>query len=250
MSDYTLHNTLALSFSMGMVVLLSPETFVLALLMAAHKTHARLNSVVFFLSSAIGLFFAMGIGMWITTPSLPGTEEPSWIRFAVRASIGTALLGLGIFRAWQFLTEKDSDTRKPKPFVQKWKGKIINLFPCLKTDSSTPINTYYLMSTFLIGLFTTGLHPKTSIVAIAVGHQIIRADGEFAKVSGSTLFTILALLPSIFPLVLSIYRPEAGPALKDKCTGLLEKHGRWIAALLCFAFGIVLWKDALTALPR
>jgi threonine/homoserine/homoserine lactone efflux protein len=157
---------------------------------------------------------------------------------------------LGIFRAWQFLTEKDSDTRKPKPFVQKWKGKIINLFPCLKTDSSTPINTYYLMSTFLIGLFTTGLHPKTSIVAIAVGHQIIRADGEFAKISGATLFTILALLPSIFPLVLSIYRPEAGPALKDKCTALLEKHGRWIAALLCFAFAFVLWRDALAALPR
>jgi threonine/homoserine/homoserine lactone efflux protein len=246
----SLHHTLATAFSMGMVVLLSPEVFVLALLMAAHKTRARLNSVVFFFGSSIGLFLAIGLGMWITPPSIPGMDQPSWIHFGIRASIGAALFGLGIYRAWQFFTLKDDLQPKPKASPAPWKIRFLNLFPSLNTNSDSPINTYYLFSTFLIGLFTTGLHPKTSILAIAVGHQIIRADGDIAKVSAFVLFSTLSLLPAILPLLLALFRPEVGPALKEKCTALLEKHGRWIAALICFFFAIVLWKDALSALPR
>ena len=114
----------------------------------------------------------------------------------------------------------------------------------------TPTNFHYLASTFLIGLFTTGLHPKTSILAITVGHEISRADGDLAKVPAFALFSVLSLLPAMVPLLLALFRPEAGPAIKEKCSAFLEKNGRWIAALICFAFAIVLWKDALTALPR
>jgi hypothetical protein len=27
-------------------------------------------------------------------------------------------------------------------------------------------------------------------------------------------------------------------------------HGRWIAALICFAFAFIFWKEALESLPR
>jgi len=246
----SLHHTLATAFSMGVVVLLSPEVFVLALLMAAHKTRARLNSVVFFLGSSIGLFLAIGLGMWITPPSIPGMDQPSWIHFGIRAAIGTALFGVGVYRTWQFFTLKEDLQPKPKAPPAAWKIWFLKLFPSLNTNSDSPINPHYLFSTFLIGLFTTGLHPKTSILAIAVGHQIIRADGDIAKISAFVLFSALSLLPAVLPLLLALFRPEAGPALKEKCTALLEKHGRWIAALICFVFAIVLWKDALTALPR
>ena len=244
------HHTLATAFSMGMVVLLSPEVFVLALVMAAHKTRARLNSVIFFLGSSLGLFFAIGVGLWITPNPTPGVEHPSWIRFAVRASIGTALLWLGIYRAWQFFTGKDDRKPKSKSSPTGFKAKFLAFFPSLNTSSDSPINFHYLSSTFLIGLFTTGLHPKTSILAITVGHQITRASGDMAKVSAFTLFSLLSLLPAIVPLLLALFRPEAGPAIKQKCSDFLEKNGRWMAALICFVFAIVLWKDALTALPR
>jgi len=244
------HHTLATAFSMGMVVLLSPEVFVLALVMAAHKTRARLNSVIFFLGSSLGLFFAIGVGLWITPNPTPGVEHPSWIRFAVRASIGTALLWLGIYRAWQFFTGKDDRKPKSKSSPTGFKAKFLAFFPSLNTSSDSPINFHYFSSTFLIGLFTTGLHPKTSILAITVGHQITRAIGDLAKVSAFALFSLLSLLPAILPLLLAIFRPEAGPAIKEKCSDFLEKNGRWIAALICFVFAIVLWKDALTALPR
>ena len=244
------HHTLATAFSMGMVVLLSPEVFVLALVMAAHKTRARLNSVIFFLGSSLGLFFAIGVGLWITPNPTPGVEHPSWIRFAVRASIGTALLWLGIYRAWQFFTGKDDRKPKSKSSPTGFKAKFLAFFPSLNTSSDSPINFHYFSSTFLIGLFTTGLHPKTSILAITVGHQITRGSGDLAKVSAFALFSLLSLLPAILPLLLAIFRPEAGPAIKEKCSDFLEKNGRWIAALICFVFAIVLWKDALTALPR
>ncbi|NBS14209.1 MAG: hypothetical protein EBT57_05280 [Verrucomicrobia bacterium] len=244
------HHTLATAFSMGMVVLLSPEVFVLALVMAAHKTRARLNSVIFFLGSSLGLFFAIGVGLWITPNPTPGVEHPSWIRFAVRASIGTALLWLGIYRAWQFFTGKDDRKPKSKSSPTGFKAKFLAFFPSLNTSSDSPINFHYFSSTFLIGLFTTGLHPKTSILAITVGHQITRVSGDLAKVSAFALFSLLSLLPAILPLLLAIFRPEAGPAIKEKCSDFLEKNGRWIAALICFVFAIVLWKDALTALPR
>jgi len=244
------HHALATAFSLGMVVLLSPEVFILALIMAAHKTRARLNSIVFFLGSSIGLFFAMGIGFWVTTSASPEVEHPSWAHFAIRASIGTALLGLGIYRAWQFFTGKDDRTPKPKSPAHGLKAKFLAFFPSLNTNLDSPINFHYLSSTFLIGLFTTGLHPKTSILAITVGHQITRASGVLAKVSAFALFSFLSLLPAIVPLLLAIFRPEAGPAIKQKCSDFLEKNGRWIAALICFVFAVVLWKDALTALPR
>lgn len=243
-------HTLATAFSMGMVVLLSPEVFVLALVMAAHKTRARMNSIVFFLGSSLGLFFAIGIGFWITTSASPGVEHPSWIHFVIRASIGTALLWVGIYRTWQFLTGQDDRKPKTKSSTSGLKAKLLAFFPSLDTNSASPTNFHYLASTFLIGLFTTGLHPKTSILAITVGHEISRADGDLAKVSAFALFSVLSLLPAMVPLLLALFRPEAGPAIKEKCSAFLEKNGRWIAALICFAFAIVLWKDALTALPR
>lgn len=218
--------------------------------MAAHKTRARLNSIVFFLGSSIGLFCAIGIGLYITPSPTKGAEHPSWIHFALRAGIGTALFSLGIYRAWQFFTGKDDLQPKPKTPPTAWKIKFLNFFPSLNTNSDSPINIHYLSSTFLIGLFTTGLHPKTSILAITVGHQITRARGDLAKVSAFALFSFLSLLPAIVPFLLAIFRPEAGPLIKEKCSDFLEKNGRWIAALICFVFAIVLWKDALTALPR
>lgn len=244
------HQTLAVAFSLGMVVLLSPEVFVLALVMAAHRTLAQLNSVIFFSGSAIGLFLALGAGLWITPSPTPGAEQPSWVHFGIRAGIGTALLAVGMYRAWQFLTGKEDEPPKPKTSHGGFKEKFLSFFPSLNTDSNTPVNAHYLASTFAIGLFTTGLHPKTSILAIAAGHQIARAQGELAKVSGFTLFSFLALLPALIPLTLAILRPEAGPAIKEKCSAFLEKNGRWMAALICLIFAFVLWKDALTALPR
>lgn len=244
------HQTLTTAFSLGMVVLLSPEVFVLALLMAAHKTRAKLNSTVFFLGSAIGLFLAIGVGLWITPASTPRGDHPSWIRFAVRAGIGTALLWVGIYRAWQYFHGQDDLPAKPKSSPSGFKSRFLSFFPSLNTDSTSPVNAHYLLSTFAIGLFTTGLHPKTSILAITVGHQITRASSDLAKISGFVLFSVLALLPAVLPLLLAIFRPEAGPAIKEKCAAFLEKNGRWIAALICFLFAFVLWKDALTALPR
>ena len=106
-TDPTAH-AIGTAFSMGLVVLLSPEMFVLALLMAAHKSRARLNSVVFFLGSFIGLFAAIGIGLWITPSSTQSIHPTSWTHFMIRSGIGTALLGLGIYRLWQFLKGKET----------------------------------------------------------------------------------------------------------------------------------------------
>ncbi|MCX6948039.1 MAG: GAP family protein, partial [Verrucomicrobia bacterium] len=190
-TDPTAH-AIGTAFSMGMVVLLSPEMFVLALLMAAHKSRARLNSVVFFLGSFIGLFAAIGIGLWITPSSTQSIHPTSWTHFMIRSGIGTALLGLGIYRLWQFLKGKDDRKPKPKTTPPEWKSKLLRLFPSLDTDSDCSIGAHYLFSTFLIGLFTTGLHPKTSILAIAVGHEIERASGTLTKVTALLLFAFLS----------------------------------------------------------
>ncbi len=238
------------AFSLGMVVFLSPEAFVLGLLMAAHKTRARLNSVIFFLGSAIGLFLAIGLGLWITPTTTPGVEHASWLRFAVRAGLGSALLYLGIFRAWQFFTGKDDRIPKAKTPPPPWKAKLLSLLPSLNSESNFPINAYYLGSTFLIGLFTTGLHPKTSILAITMGHQITLASGDQAKILGFALFSVLALLPVAFPLFLALFHPQAGPRMKEKCTALLEKHGRWVASIICIVFALLLWHDAFKVMPR
>jgi threonine/homoserine/homoserine lactone efflux protein len=102
----------------------------------------------------------------------------------------------------------------------------------------------------LIGLFTTGLHPKTSILAITMGHQITLASGDQAKILGFALFSVLALLPVAFPLFLALFHPQAGPRMKEKCTALLEKHGRWVASIICIVFALLLWHDALKVMPR
>ncbi len=250
MNSPAVDHTLATAFSMGMVVLLSPEVFILALIMAAHRSCARLNSVVFFLGSSIGLFFAIGIGVWLTPNPAPGGDHRSWIQFTLRASIGTALLGLCLYRTWQFLTGKDDRQPAPKSAHTGLKAKFLAFFPSLQANSEPIINAHYLSSTFLIGLLTTGLHPKTSILAITVGHQIARASDNLTKVSAFALFSSLSLLPAIVPLLLALFRPEAGPAIKVKCSDFLEKNGRWIAALICFIFGVILWRDALASLPR
>jgi len=129
-TDPTAH-AIGTAFSMGMVVLLSPEMFVLALLMAAHKSRARLNSVVFFLGSFIGLFAAIGIGLWITPSSTQSIHPASWTHFMIRSGIGTALLGLGIYRLWQFLKGEDDRKPKPKTTPPQWKSKLLRLFPLL-----------------------------------------------------------------------------------------------------------------------
>ena len=250
MDRATLPHTLTTAFSMGMVVLLSPEVFILALVMAAHQTRARLNSTVFFLGAAIGLLFALALGIWITPSTTSGAEHHSWFRFGLRASIGTALLAVGLYRTWQFLTGKDDRNPKPKSPPTGLKAKLLSFFPSLNTSSEPTINTHYLSSTFLIGLTTTGLHPKTSILAFTVGHEIARASDALVKIFAFSLFSFLSLLPAIVPLLLAIFRPQAGPAIKEKCSDLLEKNGRWIAALICFAFAFILWKDALSVLPR
>ena len=131
---------------MGVVVLLSPEVFILALLMAAHKSRARLNSVVFFLGSSPGLFFAIGVGLWITPNPTQGGQHHSWIHFALRAGIGTALFCLGIYRGWQFLSGKDDRTPKPKSQLTGIKEKFLKLFPSMDTDTEPPINFRYLLS--------------------------------------------------------------------------------------------------------
>ena len=250
MDRATLPHTLTTAFSMGMVVLLSPEVFVLALVMAAHKNHGRLNATVFCLGSAMGLLLALGFGIWITPSAVLGEEHPSWLRFGLRAGIGTALLGIGLYRTWQFLTGKDDRVPQTQSSGSGWKAKFLTFFPSLNTNSEPSINTYYLASTFLIGLITTGLHPKTAVLAFAVGHEIAQASEALVKVSAFALFSILALLPALAPLFLTIVRPQAGPAIKQRCSDLLEKNGRWIAALICFAFAFILWKEALDVMPR
>lgn len=250
MDTSSLHHTLATAFSLGMVVLLSPETFILALLMAAHKTRARLNSVIFFLGSALGLLGALGFGLFITPAAATTTDPTSWLRFFIRASLGTALLGLGLYRAWQFFSGYDDRTPHPSGPPAVWKTRLLGFFPSLDPNAMTPLNPHYLLSTFVIGLFTTGLHPKTSILAIAMGHQIQLAPRLFEKMVGLTLFCFLSLLSTLFPLYLAFCRPEAGPRLKTKITGLLEIHGRWLAALICLLFSFILWKDAFACLPR
>lgn len=245
-----INHTLATALSLGTVVLLSPEALILALFMAAHKTRARLNSGIFFLGSALGLFGALSFGFWITPAASSSAEHASWARFIIRASLGTALFVLGSYRAWQFLRKKDDRSEPPPKKPTHWKAKAIQLFPCLNLDANSVVNSYYLFSTLLIGIFTTGLHPKTSILAIAMGHQLSLTIDPKAKFWGVTLFSVLSLLTALFPLFLAYLHPAAGPKIKEKITDLLEVHGRWLAAFICFAFALLLWKDALSVMPR
>lgn len=251
MLDASAIHTIVVTASMGLVVLLSPEIVVLGLFMAANRTSPRRNTALFCLGAIIGLAFVVAAGAWITLSAQQGPPEPSWHVAIVKACLGTALLALGAYRAGQWLFGA-----KPMPKLDAGAKSGLRtflevLFPSMtdRPHRQGAHAVHYFLSAFVIGFVSAGLNPKVLPLGLLVGHRLHVEASERTRVACGLVFGAIALLPWVFPLALAMITPGAAVAMKAWLGRTMERHGHWIAALICGAFGVHMWMDAVAAWP-
>lgn len=204
--------------TLALAIFFSPETLVAGLIVAADKTSPRLAAFAFALGGIAGITFATGLGLWIAHAS--GTTEAgdrhSWPGFVVRVVIASALLIIGLTRA------VNAVRAKPIPEISRRPHKS-------SADLSTPMRT---TRAALLGFAMCGLHPKVFPIAIAAGHQITQIARPGERALGIVLFAVISVIPAVTPAVLEVVNPGAITRIKDGYERVMQRHGRWITAIL------------------
>lgn len=246
MTDSTIYHALLVGASMGFAILASPEILILGLLIAANRSSPRRNSALFFIGGFIGLSAVVAVGAWLTQSTPPGPIAPSMHRAIVKATLGTALLALGMFRGWQYFFGSTPEPKAPNEKQSRIKNLLDVLFPSLaeRPTVSRQMGLHYFLSSFVIGFISTGLNPKVIPFAMLVGHQLALERAYTTQSMCLLTFASLAILPWIFPLGLSIFTPGAAPQMRSWVTKFMEKNGRWIIALICLGFSAHMYKGA------
>jgi predicted tellurium resistance membrane protein TerC len=86
-----------------------------------------------------------------------------------------------------------------------------------------------------------------AVVIALASRRLPEAQRKLAIFWG--VFGAIALLPWVFPLALAMITPGAAVAIKAWLGRTMERHGHWIAALICGAFGVHMWMNAVAAWP-
>jgi len=251
MTDTTFYHALLVGVSMGFAIFASPEILILGLLMAANRSSPRRNSALYFIGGLIGLTLVVGVGAWLTPDVAPGPVAPSMQRAIVKATLGTALFALGTFRAWQYFHGALPEPQSPNEKQSRIKNLLDVLFPSLaaRPTARREMGVHYFLSSFVIGFISAGLNPKVIPFATLVGHQLVLESSYSTRAVCLITFTTLALLPWIFPLTLSMIKPDAAPTMKGWMAKVMQRNGRWIAALICLGFSAHMYKGAFDVWP-
>ena len=204
--------------TLALAIFFSPETLVAGLIVAADKTSPRLAAFSFAVGGVAGIAFATGIGLWIAQASgaLDAAGHGSWPGFWVRVAIATVLLVIGLTRA------VNAVGHKPIPEISERPHK-----PSAELSTSRRA-----ARALLVGFAMCGLHPKVFPIAIAAGHQITEISGRGERTLGVVLFAVISVVPAVLPAILEVVNPGAITRIKDGYERIMQRHGRWITAVL------------------
>ena len=146
---------------MGIAICASPEILILGLLMAANRAAPRRNTALFFIGGFIGLSAIVIMGALLTPADPTGPIQPSMHRFIVKATFGTALIALGIFRGWQYFFGAAPEPKKPNEKQSHIKNLLDVLFPTLseRPIAHREMGLHYFLSSLVIGFISTALNP-------------------------------------------------------------------------------------------
>lgn len=222
--------------SLGAACLLSPEVFLLGLVLAGDDAGAKSKSISYFIGTAAGIAAAMTIGLSISGDGLHLRHHPSWHAFIIRAGLGIALLWLGIERAREYWKQ----LRGLAPSVEKQAGMLKQaLAHWMPVGGNSPLSRgRALWRCFELGAFVGAVNPKRLPICIAAGHQMSAMAPASAQVSGAVIFLVLALLPSFLPAAMAVSGPAAARRLRAKFDAVVERHGLAIVALILIILGV------------
>ena len=235
--------------SLGVAILLSPETLILGLIMACDRRAPRLVAWMYAIGAAVGLAMAVVIGLLVAPESASAAADakpatPSWTEFAVRAAIAAVLIGIGIqrvmhaLRAAPIAAVEEQEAAVPKAghgivskakawFAEKFGGHIGKDLPtwrrCLRSG--------------LLGFATMGIHPKCLAVGIAAGHQAMQVADEAQRTLGLTVFAAISMVPALAPAVIETARAGACAAIKESTERFMKTNGRWVSAAILLGAG-------------
>jgi len=205
---------------LGFGIILSPEIFLLGFGLASSQKRPCLKAWLFCLGGLLGLIGMTLLGIFLHANLSQG---PSWMKFWIRAGLGTLLFIVGIRSLF-----KKSAAKKRK----------INF-----THTS-------LASSFGLGVLITTLNLKVGSFAITAGHQVwVLFHSAFERGVSLVLFFFISSLPLIIPAIIETIRPGRVALLMEPFGRALEHYGKWIVVLICFLMGSLLWRHALVSLP-
>ena len=248
--------------SLGVAILLSPETLILGLIMACDKRAPRLVAWMYAVGAAIGLAMAVTIGLLVAPSSASAAAAgakpatPTWTEFAVRAAIAAVLIVIGVqrvmnaMRAAPIAEVEAQEAKVPKPghgalsrlkawFAEKFGGHIGKNLPtwrrCLRSG--------------LLGFATMGIHPKCLAIGIAAGHQAMQVADEAQRSLGLTVFAAISMVPALAPAIIETARGGACAAIKESTERFMKTNGRWVSAAILLGAGAYVAVNAWHEMP-
>jgi hypothetical protein len=248
--------------SLGVAVLLSPETLVLGLIMACDRKAPRLVAWMYAVGAVVGLAMGVAIGMFVAPASAkaPPTDAApavhTWTEFTVRAVIAAALLVIGTQRVMHAL--KDAPIKsveaqaRPEPeaghgalsrlkawFASKFGGHIGRDLPtsrrCLRSG--------------LLGFAVMGIHPKCIAISIAAGHQAMHVTDDDQRAVGLAVYGAISMVPAIAPALIETARAGACASIKESVEAFMKTNGRWVSAAILLGAGAYVAFNAWNNMP-
>lgn len=246
---------LAIVASLGLALLMSPETLVLGLVIASDRKVPRTAARMFAVGGVLGISFALALGTAIAPSSgaPAGGHHHTWVGFGIRAAIAAALVAIGLRRAASAFEQAPvPDVSAPKHragALWTWfERRAPRLARQLDPRSDLP-PAQVARRAAIAGFAACGLHPKIFPVAIAAAHQIA-AMSRHRQGGAALLFVALSAAPAVAPAILEQVRPGAAVAAKEGFERVMEVYGRGAVALLLLGVGVLLARDAWHAMPR
>lgn len=244
--------------SLGIAILLSPETLILGLIMACDKRAPRLVAWMYAIGAAVGLVMGVVIGLLVAPAPATAAKaaSPSWTAFGVRAVIAAVLIVIGVqrvmhaLRAAPIAAVEAQEANVPAPghgavsrlkawFAAKFGGHIGKDLPawrrCLRSG--------------LLGFATMGIHPKCLAVAIAAGQQAMQIGSEEDRLVGLTVFAAISMIPSVAPAIIETARAGACAAIKESTERFMKTNGRWVSAAILLGAGAYVAVNAWHEMP-
>lgn len=248
---------IAVIASLGLALLLSPETLLLGLVIASDRKAPRLAAWMYALGGLVGIVFALSVGMMLlpaphaTTAVAAAVDAHRWRRFIIHAVLAAVLLVIGVRRALAaFSDEPVEEPEEEKRTSRLWAGfkaRFPSFAHLVDPASDLPREQIGLRGA-LAGFAVCGLHPKIFPVAIAAGHQIEEMPAH-QRVSGVLVFILLGAGATLVPAILEMVRPGSAGAAKDAIERFTKVWGRTVIALLLVGVGLHIARRAWELYP-
>ena len=247
--------------SLGVAILLSPETLILGLIMACDRRAPRLVAWMYGIGAVVGLAMGIAIGM-LVGPSHPAEAAAAtksahpWVEFIVRALIAGVLLTIGIQRAIHAVQgapieaveeQRTGEQKQGHGIVARCKAWFADKFGgSMGADLSV---SRRCVRSGLLGFATMGIHPKCLAITIAAGHQIAQVTDHAARPVAIAVFAAISLIPSFAPAVVETIRSGACASMKESTERFMKRNGRWVSAVILLGIGAYVAWNAWKTMP-